>query len=223
VIGFLKGLFPPPPAERLETARLILRPPRLSDWAEWANVREQSRAFLTPWEPTWPKDALTRPAYRDRVLYYAQEWHRGSGFLFFLIRKDDHRLMGGISIAEVRRGISQTGTAGYWIGAPYAKQGYMGEALEAMIGFAFGTLRLHRLEAACMPENLPSRKLLTKCGFREEGYASKYLRINGEWADHVLFARLADANHAWPAAPEASTVTSTPILASARSHFVSRS
>lgn len=223
MMGFLKGLFPPPPTEKLETARLILRPPRLSDWAEWANVREQSREFLAPWEPTWPKDALTRAAYRDRVVYYAQEWHRGSGYLFFLFRREDRRLIGGISIAEVRRGISQTGTAGYWMGEPYAQQGYMTEALQATIGFAFGTLALHRLEAACMPANVPSRKLLTKCGFREEGYASKYLRINGEWADHVLFARLADANQAWPAAPDASNVMSTPILASARSHFVSKS
>jgi [ribosomal protein S5]-alanine N-acetyltransferase len=223
MIGFLKGLFPPPPTEKLETDRLILRPPRLSDWAEWADVRERSRTFLTPWEPTWPKDALTRAAYRDRVLYYSQEWHRGSGFLFFLFRKEDRRLIGGISIAEVRRGISQTGTAGYWMGAQYAGQGYMSEALQAMVGFAFGRLALHRLEAACMPTNVPSRRLLMKSGFREEGYASKYLRINGEWADHVLFARLADAAQAWPAAPDASKVISTPILASARSHFVSKS
>jgi [ribosomal protein S5]-alanine N-acetyltransferase len=223
MMGFLKELFPSPPSERLETARLILRPPRLSDWAEWANVRAESRAFLAPWEPTWPRDALTRSAYRDRVVYYAQEWHRGSGYLFFLVRKEDCRLMGGISIAEIRRGISQTGTAGYWIGAPYANQGFMSEALAAIIEFAFGPLALHRLEAACMPSNGPSRKLLSKCGFREEGYASKYLKINGEWADHVLFARLADAAQAWPAAPEASKVMSTPILASARAHFVSKS
>ena len=223
MIGFLKGLFPPPPSERIETPRLILRPPRLSDWAEWADVREQSRAFLTPWEPTWPKDALTRAAFRDRVLYYAQEWHRGSGYLFFLLRRDDRKLMGGISIAEVRRGISQTGTAGYWLGEAYARQGYMTEALEAMVRFGFGPLGLHRIEAACMPTNVPSRKLLAKCGFREEGYASKYLKINGEWADHVLFARLADAHQAWPAAPVESSVKSTPILASARAHFVSKS
>lgn len=223
MFGFLKGLFPPAPDERIETARMILRPPRLSDWAEWAKLREQSRTFLTPWEPTWPRDALTRAAYRDRVVYYAQEWHRGSGYLFFLTRKEDRRLMGGISIAEVRRGISQTGTAGYWLGEPYAQQGYMTEALEAMIRFGFATLSLHRIEAACMPNNVPSRKLLAKCGFSEEGYASKYLRIDGEWADHVLFARLADANQAWPAAPEASSRMSTPILANARSHFVSKS
>jgi ribosomal-protein-alanine N-acetyltransferase len=223
MIGFLKGLFPPPPSERIETQRLILRPPRLSDWAEWADVREQSRAFLTPWEPVWPKDALTRAAYRDRVVYYAQEWHRGSGYLFFLIRKEDRRLMGGISLAEVRRGISQTGTAGYWLGKAYARQGYMTEALEATVRFGFNTLLLHRIEAACMPNNDASRQLLTKCGFREEGYAAKYLKINGEWADHVLFARLAEAYQAWPAAPVESSRISTPILASARSHFVSKS
>jgi ribosomal-protein-alanine N-acetyltransferase len=223
MMGFLKGLFPPPPSERIDTPRLYLRPPRLSDWAEWADVRECSRGFLTPWEPVWPRDALTRAAYRDRVVYYAQEWHRGSGYLFFLIRKEDRRLMGGISIAEVRRGISQTGTAGYWLGEPYARQGYMTEALEAIVRFAFGTLLLHRIEAACMPNNAASRQLLNKCGFREEGYAAKYLKINGEWADHVLFARLADVHQAWPAAPVESNRMSTPILANARSHFVSKS
>jgi len=222
MLGFLKGLFPPPPSERIETARLILRPSRLSDWAEWAHVRDQSRAFLTPYEPTWPKDALSRTAYRERVRYYAQEWHRGTGYLFFLIRREDRRLLGGISIADVRRGIAQTGTVGYWIGEPYANHGYMTEALEAMNVFAFGPLGLHRLEAACMPGNAASRRLLSKCGFREEGYAAQYLKINGQWADHVLYARLS-SDQAWPASPEESSRMSTPILASARSHFVSKS
>ncbi|HET9149172.1 MAG TPA: GNAT family protein [Alphaproteobacteria bacterium] len=223
MLGFLKGLFPPPPDERIETARLTLRPSRLSDWAQWANVREQSRAFLTPYEPAWPRDALSRAAYRERVFYYAQEWHRGTGYLFFAIRREDRRLMGGISIAEVRRGIAQTATVGYWIGEPYARQGYMTEALEGIVRFAFGPLSLHRLEAACMPANTASRRLLTKCGFCEEGYAAQYLKINGVWADHVLYARLNAARQACPAAPEERSRTSTPILASARSHFVSKS
>lgn len=172
--------------------RVILKPLAVSDWREWAKLRADSRDFLTPWESTWPDDALEAGAFRRRVRQYAEDWARRTAYHFLIRRAEDNRLVGGINITNVRRGIAQQGTLGYWIGAAHARHGYMTEAMLAMLGFAFGELKLHRVEAACLPDNAASRALLLKCGFREEGRARQYLRINGRWQDHVTFAILAD-------------------------------
>lgn len=182
-VGGLRGL-------TLEHGRVVLRPPRLKDWGEWARLREASRGFLVPWEPTWPHDALSRAAYRRRLRQYAEEARQGTGYSFLVWRRADGALLGGVTLTNVRRGVAQSASLGYWIGAPYARQGYMSEALTAVLDFAFRRLGLHRVEAACLPSNAASRGLLAKIGFREEGYAREYLRINGMWQDHVLFAVL---------------------------------
>ncbi len=170
--------------------RVYLRPPRSSDWRQWSALREESREFLEPWEPKWSADSLTRRAFRRRVRLYNADWRRDQGAAFLIFRREDHALLGGITLSNVRRGVVQSGTLGYWIGAPHAQKGYMSEALGAVLNDAFGRLALHRVEAACLPENEASRRLLTKLGFEEEGYAREYLRINGAWRDHVLFAIL---------------------------------
>ncbi|MCZ6483308.1 MAG: GNAT family protein [Alphaproteobacteria bacterium] len=188
--ALLDHLFSSPPDEQLVGPNVFLRPPRDSDWKEWAELREVSRDFLVPWEPTWPKDALTRSAYRRRLRHYAEQWRNGSGYSFFVVRRSDAVLLGGLTLSNVRRGITQSGSLGYWIGEPYARKGVMTEAVRSALCFCFDNLTLHRVEAACLPNNIPSRRLLDKCGFREEGYATKYLKIDGEWADHVLFAKL---------------------------------
>ena len=188
--ALLDHLFSFPPDEQLVAPNVYLRPPRDSDWREWAELREVSRDFLEPWEPTWPKDALTRSAYRRRLRHYAEQWRNGSGYSFFVVRRSDAVLLGGLTLSNVRRGITQSGSLGYWIGELYARQGVMTEAVRAALCFCFDNLTLHRVEAACLPANIASRRLLDKCGFREEGYATKYLKIDGEWADHVLFAKL---------------------------------
>jgi ribosomal-protein-alanine N-acetyltransferase len=107
-----------------------------------------------------------------------------------VFRNEDHALVGGITLANLRRGVAQAGSIGYWVGETYARQGYMTAALRALTPFAFESLRLHRLEAACIPTNAASIRLLEKSGFTREGYAREYLCINGVWADHLLFARL---------------------------------
>ena len=188
--ALLDHLFSSPPDEQFVGPNVYLRPPRDSDWGEWAELREVSRDFLVPWEPTWPKDALTRSAYRRRLRHYAEQWRNGSGYSFFIVRRSDAVLLGGLTLSNVRRGITQSGSLGYWVGKSYAGQGIMTEALRGALCFCFDNLTLHRVEAACLPANIPSRRLLDKCGFKEEGYATKYLKINGEWADHVLFAML---------------------------------
>jgi len=181
-----------PLSVRLEGPRVYLCPPRMADWRTWALLREESREFLVPWEPTWPHDALTRQAFRRRLKAYNQEWRQGSGFSFLVYRLSDSGLMGGVTLSNVRRGVAQAASMGYWIGERFARQGYMTEAVLAVVEFAFEELGLHRIEAACLPHNDPSRSLLLKVGFRQEGYARQYLRINGKWQDHLLFELLRD-------------------------------
>jgi [ribosomal protein S5]-alanine N-acetyltransferase len=176
----------------IEGAGVFLRAPQSGDYAEWAAIRETSRAFLTPWEPTWPADDLTRSAFRRRLRRYAEDQRNDQAYAYFLFRSGDQVLVGGLTLANLRRGVAQAGSLGYWIGAPYARRGYMTAAVEALIPYAFTTLRLHRLEAACIPTNAASISLLEKTGFEREGYAREYLCINGQWQDHLLYARLRD-------------------------------
>ena len=188
--AFLR-LFQTDPGPRLEAGKVFLRPPRLSDYKPWAQLRAESAAFLQPWEPSWPQDDLTRPAYRARLNAYTRELETGEAYPFFMFRRDDGALIGGVRLFHIRRGVAQTAVIGYWIGQSHARQGYMGDGVRAAIDFAFGELALHRLEAACMPENGPSAAVLLKSGFLEEGYAPAYLKINGEWRDHRLFGMIA--------------------------------
>jgi [ribosomal protein S5]-alanine N-acetyltransferase len=168
---------------------VYLRPPEIRDYQTWAELRAASRAFLTPWEPTWPGDDLTYAAFRRRVRRSHQEIANDEAYPFLIFRDDDV-LAGGITLGQVKRGVVQSGTLGYWIGAPYARQGLMSSAVRAVIGYGFTTLRLHRIEASCLPHNKPSISLLERAGFTREGYARAYLRINGDWQDHLLYALL---------------------------------
>jgi ribosomal-protein-alanine N-acetyltransferase len=173
---------------------VALRVPQMVDFPEWAALRELSRDFLTPWEPIWPADDLTRGAFRRRIRRYGEDLRTDQAYAFFIFRKSDNALVGGLTLANVRRGVAQAGSLGYWMGAPYAGRGYMTSAVHALVPFAFGPLRLHRLEAACIPSNVASIRLLEKTGFVREGVARQYLCINGIWQDHLLYALLdADA------------------------------
>ncbi len=174
----------------IHTSKVILRPPVMSDYAEWAQLRSVSRSFLEPWEPTWPRDDLSKAAFRYRVRRYDRDMRNDYAYAFFVFCTHAHRIAGGLTISNVRRGVAQSCTLGYWVGQPFARQGYMTSAVAAAVDFAFDNLRLHRVEAACLPENTASRALLLRCGFTEEGYARKYLKINGRWQDHLLFAQL---------------------------------
>lgn len=169
---------------------VYLRAPQLSDFSEWAALREASRGFLTPWEPVWPADDLTRAAFRRRLRRYGEDIRNDLAYPFFIFDRPHNHLVGGLTIANVRRGVAQSGSVGYWIGAPFARQGYMTRAVRAVIPFCFEGLRLHRIEAACIPTNKASISLLERAGFRREGYAREYLCIDGVWQDHLLYARL---------------------------------
>ncbi len=176
----------------IEGHHVVLRPPQMADYAEWASLRERSREFLRPWEPIWPADDLSRGAFRRRLKRYAEDQRCDQAYSFFIFRKIDGVLVGGVTLANVRRGVAQAGSIGYWMGEPYARHGLMSAALGALIPFCFASLRLHRLEAACIPTNMASIRLLEKSRFRREGYACQYLCINGIWQDHLLYARIKD-------------------------------
>lgn len=168
---------------------VYLRLPEMRDYEAWAGLRERSRAFLTPWEPTWPGDDLTKASFRRR-LQRAQKEVENDETYPFLVFRDDDVLVGGLTLGQVKRGVVQAATLGYWIGAPFAGKGYMSRAVRAAIGFAFDALRLHRIEASCLPHNEASIRLLERSGFSREGFARAYLRINGVWQDHLLFGLL---------------------------------
>ena len=175
---------------RIETDRLTLRPPLHSDFNAWAAIRDESRDYLTPWEPTWSPDHLSRKAFTNRVTWATRSIHGGTAVPLFLVRRADDALIGAITLDNIRRGPAQAGTLGYWTGQRYARNGYMAEAIAAVTHHAFEKLGLSRLEAACLPENAASRGLLERSGFKYEGVAQSYLQINGRWRTHVLYACL---------------------------------
>lgn len=171
---------------------LYLRAPQMADFSQWAALRAESRRFLEPWEPLWPADDLTRSSFRRRVRRYAQEIASDTAYPFLIFRQGDDVLLGGLTLGFVRRGVAQTCTLGYWIGERHARQGHMTHAVRAAVGFAFRNLALRRVEAACLPSNAASIRLLEKVGFSREGYARRYLCIAGTWQDHLLYALLSD-------------------------------
>ncbi|MEQ8281898.1 MAG: GNAT family protein [Parvibaculum sp.] len=191
-MAFLRSISKPDTAPLILGDGVYLRTPQPGDYSAWAGLRESSRDFLTPWEPTWAQDDLTRTAYRRRLRRYVREIREDHAYPFFIFREQDDALVGGCTLSGVQRGVQQSCTLGYWAGEKYAGQGYVTAAVRALVPYVFEELKLHRLQAACLPENERSRAVLRKCGFAEEGHARGYLRINGMWRDHVVFAILRD-------------------------------
>lgn len=180
------------PALRLTGARVILRPPLPGDFGDWVNLREASRDHLTPFEPAWHPKSLTPEYYAHRIALQSRDWERGLSCSFLLFRAPDNALIGGVNLNNICRGSAQSASPGYWLGAQHQGQGYMHEALHLAITYAFTAQKLHRLNAATLPHNGRSIKLLRHLGFEEEGFAKSYLEINNEWQDHILFGITAD-------------------------------
>jgi len=175
---------------QIDTERLILRLPQHADFRAWSTLRYESQDFLSPWEPTWAPDHLSRKSFTNRVYWSQRSVNEGTALPLFLVRRSDHQLMGAITLDPIRRGPAQTATMGYWIGQQFARDGYMSEAILALVHYAFVKLDLSRIESACLPDNVPSRGALEKCGFKYEGVAQAYLQINGRWRTHVLYSCL---------------------------------
>jgi ribosomal-protein-alanine N-acetyltransferase len=174
-------------SRRIDGEGVFLRAPELRDYQDWAELREASRAFLMPWEPTWAQDETSRGSYRYKLRRYAEDARDDKAYALFVFREDDEALVGGATLSNIRRGVAQMASLGYWIGEKYQGKGYTTAAVRAIVRYAFEDLDLHRVEAACQPDNAPSRRVLEKAGFTQEGAARAYLKINGQWRDHLLF------------------------------------
>lgn len=193
----LRLLRPSPPEPRpdvIETERMVLRPPTLADHRAWAELRGASEAFLRPWEPEWTTRELSRTTYRQRIRSQTGLVAAGRALPWFLFSRADDALLGGVTVSNIRRGVAQAGTLGYWMGEAYAGRGYMSEAVEAVVADAFDRHGLHRLEAATLATNARSIALLDRCGFEREGLARGYLCIEGRWQDHLLYGRVASSS-----------------------------
>lgn len=175
----------------LDGTRIKLRTPISADYQQWAELRRQSRAFLEPWEPRWTEDELDRSGWRQRLGRYREDLAQGTAVAFFIFDRKTSQLLGGITLGNIRHGVAQTGHIGYWMGERFAGQGYMLEAVRLVATYAFAKLHLHRIEAACIPGNERSVRVLEKAGFQREGLLRAYLRIDGAWQDHYLYALIA--------------------------------
>lgn len=191
-MAFLRSISTITASPTIRAERVLLRAPVIGDFGQWMALRGSSRSFLAPWEPVWPADDLTKLAFRRRIRRYLREIKNGTGYPFFVFSPDGETLLGGLTLAQVQRGVTQSAVLGYWMGAPYAGRGFMSAAVRAVVGFAFDNLHLNRVEAACLPHNEASIRLLEKVGFQREGYARKYLCIDGRWQDHLLYGLLRD-------------------------------
>lgn len=174
----------------LTGSKTQLRLPKLQDFVNWQAIRLASRAELRQYEPAAGQQQLSKSEFAKRVKHANALAQAGDSFQFFIFEKVNLRMLGGLTLGNIRRGASQTGEIGYWLGTDYCNHGYMRDAVSAVLDFSFNTLHLHRIEAACIPSNLRSIALLQFCGFRYEGFARAYLEINGQRQDHNLYARL---------------------------------
>ncbi|BDA83107.1 GCN5 family N-acetyltransferase [Aureimonas sp. SA4125] len=188
----LFDVFSGPPLPTVRGDGVLLRLPRRRDYEAWRSLRQASRDFLAPWEPSWTSDELSRQAFSLRMLRYRRDARERASYSFLLFDGSGTTLHGGVTVGLVRRGVAQSCTLGYWMGEAYAGKGHMHRAIEALKPFVFDIEGLHRVEAACLPSNQRSICLLEKSGFRREGYLRQYLKIAGAWEDHYLYSLLAD-------------------------------
>ena len=189
-MGLLQGLLTQKPSHSCTGQKTFLRAPRLEDFEQWRDVRQASRSFLEPWEPVWTDDEFLLSSFRRRIGHYAKLAAEDQAYPFFIFESGGQTLLGAITLSNVRRGVAQMATLGYWTSAAHANTGVMTDALNTIIAFSAAELHLHRLEASCLPANTPSIKLLSRTGFAREGFAASYLKINGRWEDHILWGRL---------------------------------
>jgi ribosomal-protein-alanine N-acetyltransferase len=176
----------------LQGQRVWLRPLQMSDYGPWAELRAMSRIHLEQWEPAWPRDDLSKSAFRRRLRHYQREAREDLGYAFLIFGAESNELLGGLTLSNVRRGVTQAATLGYWLGVPYVGRGFMTDAVRTILSHAFETLRLHRVEAAVQPHNRLSIQVLERAGFQREGLARRYLKINNAWQDHLLLGLLID-------------------------------
>ncbi|MGJ8563303.1 MAG: GNAT family N-acetyltransferase [Alphaproteobacteria bacterium] len=164
--------------------------PRWAEFETWTHLRRANEDYLTPWEPEWSAAQFTRGSYKARLSGFKKMVDADTGYPFHIFRGSDKALIGACNIIGVRRHVAQTAQIGYWLGEQYSGNGFARAAVREASKFCFESLGLHRLEAAVQPENERSIRLLEAVGFTKEGTARGYLKINGVWADHDMYALL---------------------------------
>jgi [ribosomal protein S5]-alanine N-acetyltransferase len=172
-------------------ARVLLRPLRAEDWEAWREVRIRCRDWLERWEPIAESGsadpALDFEAFRARCAAWERQRHFDAAYGFGLFLADG-RFAGEVSLGSVQRGPFQMGYIGYWVDEAQGGNEYVPEGVVLLIRYAFETLRMHRLEAAIVPRNAPSRRVAEKLGLRDEGTAQRFLQIQGAYEDHIRYA-----------------------------------
>lgn len=181
------------PIELTETtigAGVSLRSPKWADYEDWVKLRRENRQYLTPWEPEWNELHLTRSVYKAKLARFKKMASNDDAYPFYIFRNTDQRLIGACNLTHVERNVSQSTKLGYWVGEKYTRQGFARAAVKASLRFCFEELRLHRVEAGVQSGNTASIRVLKAAGFQPEGVARGYLKIDGQWRDHEIFAKL---------------------------------
>ena len=176
--------------EQVRGSGIELRHPRWAEYEDWARLRRESADYLAPWEPLWDPAHLSRNSYRAKLARLKKMVSNDTGYPFHIFRTNDETLVGACNISHVQRHVAQSAQLGYWIGQDYSSQGFGQASVRAALRFCFERLGLHRVEAAVQADNERSVRLLESLGFAKEGTARDYLKINGQWKDHDIYARL---------------------------------
>ena len=182
-----KNISPEFPPVKLYGKRTLVRPPSETDWPAWLDIRTKNKQALTPFEPTWPRNSLSEEFFTKMFYKQINDWGADYRYAFLIYNIDDTQLLGGVNINNVQRGVLQSASFGYWLDKDQQGNGYMSDALTSLIAFSFTTLDLHRLQIACMPHNEKSINIAKRLNFTDEGFAKRYIKINGKWEDHQLF------------------------------------
>jgi [ribosomal protein S5]-alanine N-acetyltransferase len=174
---------------RLQEGRVGLRPPRLRDATTWSSLRLRNEAWLAPWEPTSKDPWAVRHSVASwpSALGSLRRLARAGVLLPFMITWDDE-LVGQLTVNNVVRGALRSAQIGYWVDEGHANRGITTTAVAMATDHCFGPVGLHRVEVDIRPENVRSRRVAEKLGFREEGLYVRYLDIDGGWRDHVSYA-----------------------------------
>jgi [ribosomal protein S5]-alanine N-acetyltransferase len=151
-------------------------------------VRTRNKDFFEPWEPAQSSRHFTLQGQREEIERSLVDAQRDVRYAFGVFLRQSDELIGRVALSNVSRGAWQNATLGYYIDELHNRRGYATEAVQLALEFAFGSAGLHRVQAAVLPRNVASRRVLEKAGFGREGRSTKYLQINGVWEDHEMFA-----------------------------------
>jgi ribosomal-protein-alanine N-acetyltransferase len=185
----------PPLSIRLEGERVVLRAPRATDVPQARRLLRRNAEHLRPWSPVPPagEDPSSLTEISKAILRQRREWKRGDSFIFYVTDlHNDEAIIGRVALTGVTRGAFQNAYLGYFIDVDQQRRGLTTEAVALATRFAFDDAQLHRVQAAVMPNNDASLRVLEKVAFRREGVAERYLQIAGQWETHVLFAVTAE-------------------------------